>query len=62
MSLRLLGQLASDPELIDVDAATTELRNIRAHQQKVIKLATGSLNQGILTENALQTITALQVK
>lgn len=57
-----LEQLASDSDLTDIDAATTELRNIRAHQQKVIKLATGSLNQGILTENSLQTTTALQVK
>lgn len=56
-----LEQLASDPDLIDIDAATTELRNIRTHQQKVIKLATGSLNQGIITENSIQTTTALQV-
>lgn len=54
-------QLASDPDLVDIDAATTELRNIRTHQQKVIKLATGSLNQGIITENSVQTTTALQV-
>lgn len=59
--LFLSDQLASDPDLIDIDAATTELRNIRTHQQKVIKLATGSLNQGILTENSVQTTTALQV-
>ncbi|KAJ8964314.1 hypothetical protein NQ317_014826 [Molorchus minor] len=34
--------------------------NIRAHQQK-IKLATGSLNQGIINENVTQTTTALQI-
>lgn len=57
-----LEQLASDPDLVDIDAATTELRNIRTHQQKVIKLATGSLNQGMLIENSIQTTTALQVR
>lgn len=59
--LIFLEQLASDPELKDVDAATSELRNIRTHQQKVVKLATGSLNQGIINENLTQTTTALQV-
>jgi hypothetical protein len=47
--------------LKDIDAVTSELRNIRAQQQKVVKLATGSLNQGIVNENVAQTTTALQV-
>ncbi|KAG5889011.1 hypothetical protein JTB14_033940 [Gonioctena quinquepunctata] len=59
--LQELEQLASDPELKDIDAVTSELRNIRAHQQKVIQLATGSLNQGIVNENMTQTTTALQI-
>lgn len=56
-----LEQLASDSDLKDIDAVTSELRNIRAQQQKVMKLATGSLNQGIVNENVAQTTTALQV-
>jgi hypothetical protein len=56
-----LEQLASDSDLKDIDAVTSELRNIRAQQQKVVKLATGSLNQGIVNENVAQTTTALQV-
>lgn len=59
--LQELEQLAADPELDDIDAITTELRNVRIQQQKVVKLATGSLNQGIVNENAIQTSTALQV-
>ncbi|CAG9771942.1 unnamed protein product [Ceutorhynchus assimilis] len=59
--LQELEQLAADQELTDIDAVTTELRNIRMQQQKVIKLATGSLNQGIITENLAQTQTALQI-
>ncbi|KAJ8951184.1 hypothetical protein NQ314_007724 [Rhamnusium bicolor] len=54
-------QLASDPELKNIDAVTTELRNIRKQQQKVVKLATGSLNQGVMSENITQTTTALQI-
>lgn len=53
--------MASDPDLKDIDAVTSELRNVRAQQQKVVKLATGSLNQGIINENVAQTTTALQV-
>lgn len=60
--LQELEQLASDPNLKDIDVVTTELRNIRNQQQKVIKLATGTLNQGIMNENTTQTTTALQVK
>ncbi|KAJ8954370.1 hypothetical protein NQ318_011043 [Aromia moschata] len=59
--LQELEQLASDPELKDIDVVTTELRNIRTHQQKVVNLATGSLNQGIINENITQTSTALQI-
>ncbi|EFA03811.1 Conserved oligomeric Golgi complex subunit 5-like Protein [Tribolium castaneum] len=59
--LHELEQLASDPDLKDIDAVTSELRNIRAQQQKVVKLATGSLNQGIINENVAQTTTALQI-
>ncbi|CAG9825143.1 unnamed protein product [Phaedon cochleariae] len=59
--LHELEQLASDPELTDIDAVTSELRNIRSHQQKVVQLATGSLNQGIINENITQTTTALQI-
>ncbi|ERL92500.1 conserved oligomeric Golgi complex subunit 5 [Dendroctonus ponderosae] len=59
--LQELEQLAADPELEDIDAITTELRNVRIQQQKVVKLATGSLNQGIVNENAIQTSTALQI-
>ncbi|KAJ8920765.1 hypothetical protein NQ315_004905 [Exocentrus adspersus] len=59
--LQELEQLACDPELEDIEAVTSELRNIRTHQQKLVKLANGSLNQGILNENITQTITALQI-
>nr|XP_023014138.1 conserved oligomeric Golgi complex subunit 5 [Leptinotarsa decemlineata] len=59
--LQELEHLASDPELKDIDAVTSELRNIRIHQQKVIQLATGSLNQGVINENTTQTTTALQI-
>ncbi|XP_066261823.1 conserved oligomeric Golgi complex subunit 5 [Euwallacea similis] len=59
--LQELEQLAADSELTDIDAVTTELRNIRIQQQKVVKLATGSLNQGIVNENVIQTSTALQI-
>ncbi|CAH0557010.1 unnamed protein product [Brassicogethes aeneus] len=59
--LRELEQLAIDPDLHDIDVVTTELRNIRMQQQKVAKLATGSLNQGIMNENVTQTTTALQI-
>ncbi|KAJ3656220.1 hypothetical protein Zmor_015314 [Zophobas morio] len=59
--LHELEQLASDSDLKDIDAVTSELRNIRAQQQKVVKLATGSLSQGIINENVGQTTTALQI-
>ncbi|XP_076269956.1 conserved oligomeric Golgi complex subunit 5 four way stop [Rhynchophorus ferrugineus] len=59
--LQELEQLAVDPELSDIDTITTELRNIRIQQHKVIKLATGSLNQGLINENFIQTSTALQI-
>lgn len=60
-SLHLIEQLASDPELVDIEAVSSELRNIRAQQQKVVKLANGSLTQGIINENSTQTTTALQI-
>lgn len=56
-----LEQLAADPDLTDVDAVTSELRNIRAQQQKIVNLTNSSLNQGITNENVAQTTTALQV-
>ncbi|XP_050507229.1 conserved oligomeric Golgi complex subunit 5 [Diabrotica virgifera virgifera] len=59
--LQELEQLASDPELKDIDSVKNELRNIRVHQQKVVQLATGSLNQGAKNENITQTTTALQI-
>ncbi|KAL3282359.1 hypothetical protein HHI36_005545 [Cryptolaemus montrouzieri] len=59
--LQELEQLASDNDLKDIDAVTAELRNIRSQQQKVIQLATGSLNQGIINENRAQTTSALQI-
>lgn len=59
--LQELEQLAVDPELSDIDAITTELRNIRIQQQKVVKLAAGSLSQGVVHENLIQTTTALQM-
>ncbi|KAL1491355.1 hypothetical protein ABEB36_011963 [Hypothenemus hampei] len=59
--LQELEYLAADTELVDIDVVTTELRNIRIQQQKVIQLATGSLNQGIVNENVAQTSTALQI-
>lgn len=57
----ILEQLAADPELKEIEIVTNELRNIRTHQQKVVQLATGSLNQGVRNENVTQTTTALQV-
>lgn len=59
--LHELEQLANDPNLIDVDAVSAELRNIREQQQNIVKLANGSLNQGINNENIAQTSTALQI-
>ncbi|XP_018576829.1 conserved oligomeric Golgi complex subunit 5 [Anoplophora glabripennis] len=59
--LQELEQLACDPELSDIEAVNTELRNIKIHQQKLVQLSTGSLNQGILNENVTQTTTALQI-
>ncbi|KAF5281574.1 hypothetical protein FQA39_LY05109 [Lamprigera yunnana] len=59
--LQELDQLTMDPHLTDIDAITSELRNIRFQQQKVIKLATSSLTQGIANENITQTTTALQI-
>lgn len=59
--LQELEQLAADPDLKDIDSVTAELRNIRMQQQKVVNLAIGSLNQGIMNENITQTTTALQV-
>ncbi|CAH1982075.1 unnamed protein product [Acanthoscelides obtectus] len=59
--LQELENLASDPELEDIDAVTTELRNIRAQQQKIVQMANGSLHQGINHENVTQTTTALQI-
>ncbi|KAK5645700.1 hypothetical protein RI129_004164 [Pyrocoelia pectoralis] len=59
--LQELEQLTADPLLTDVDVVTSELRNIRTEQQKVVKLATTSLNQGIINGNVAQTTTALQI-
>ncbi|CAG9858527.1 unnamed protein product [Phyllotreta striolata] len=59
--LQELEQLAADPELKEIDVVTSELRSIRTHQQKVVQLATGSLNQGARNENVTQTTTALQI-
>ncbi|XP_060527805.1 conserved oligomeric Golgi complex subunit 5 [Cylas formicarius] len=56
-----LEELATDQDLTDIDAVTTELRNIRIQRQNVIKLAAGSLHQGLVNENSIQTSTALQV-
>lgn len=54
-------QLALDTELSDIEAVSSELRSARSQRQKVIKLATGSLTQGVSTSNVQQTSTALQV-
>ncbi|KAK4878939.1 hypothetical protein RN001_007085 [Aquatica leii] len=59
--LQELDQLTADPHLTDIDAVTSELRNIRSQQQKVLKLGTSSLTQGIANENVSQTTTALQI-
>ncbi|KAF5273590.1 hypothetical protein FQR65_LT04588 [Abscondita terminalis] len=59
--LQELDQLTTDPHLNDIDAVTSELRNIRSQQHKVVKLATSSLTQGIANENVSQTTTALQI-
>lgn len=57
----ILEQLAADCNLADIDSVTAELRNIRTQQQKVLRLASSSLTQGISNENVTQTGTALQV-
>lgn len=57
----LLEQLAADPDLTDIEAVTSELRNIRVQQQKIVNLTTSSLSQGITNENSAQTRTALQI-
>ncbi|XP_050312688.1 conserved oligomeric Golgi complex subunit 5 [Anthonomus grandis grandis] len=59
--LQELEQLAADPELTDIDAITTELRNVRVQRQKVVQLAIGALHQGIEHENVVQTSMALQI-
>ncbi|XP_018320552.1 conserved oligomeric Golgi complex subunit 5 [Agrilus planipennis] len=59
--LQDLEQLASDPELTNIDAVTNELRNIRTQQQKIVRLANISLTQGIANENMTQSATALQI-
>lgn len=46
---------------MDIEAVTSELRNIRIQQQKIVNLTTSSLSQGITNENAAQTATALQI-
>lgn len=53
--------MAADPDLVDIDIVNTELRNIRAQQQKIVQLAKGLLSQGLANENSIQTSTALQV-
>lgn len=58
---RLIEQLAADPDLVDIEAVTSELRNIRVQQQKIVNLTTSSLSQGITNENVTQTATALQI-
>lgn len=45
----------------DIEAVTSELRNIRLQQQKIVNLTTSSLSQGITNENIAQTTTALQI-
>ncbi|XP_045470713.1 conserved oligomeric Golgi complex subunit 5 [Harmonia axyridis] len=59
--LQELEQLAADEDLKDIHSVSSELRNIRTQQQKVVQLATGSLNQGIINENSVQTTSALQI-
>lgn len=59
--LQELEQLALDADLSDVEAVSSELRSARNQRQKVIRLATSSLTQGIMTNNVSQTSTALQV-
>lgn len=54
-------QLALDSDLSDIEAVSSELRSARSQRQNVIRLATGSLTQGITTSNVSQTSTALQV-
>lgn len=54
-------QLAADSDLKDIEAVTSELRNIRVQQQKIVNLTTSSLSQGISNENSAQTLTALQI-
>lgn len=61
LKILILEQLTADSDLMDIDAVTNELRNIRSQQQKVVKLAMSSLTQGITSENLTQTTTALQV-
>lgn len=46
---------------MDIEAVTSELRNIRVQQQKIVNLTTSSLSQGITNENTTQTTTALQI-
>lgn len=46
---------------MDIEAVTSELRNIRVQQQKIVNLTTSSLSQGITNENSTQTATALQI-
>uniref|UniRef100_A0A1Y1KUH6 Conserved oligomeric Golgi complex subunit 5 n=1 Tax=Photinus pyralis TaxID=7054 RepID=A0A1Y1KUH6_PHOPY len=59
--LQELEQLTADPLLMDIDAVISELRNIRAQQQNVVKIAKTSLNQGIINGNVTQTTSALQI-
>lgn len=61
MYVTFLEQLAADPDLKDIEAVTSELRNIRVQQQKIVNLTTSSLSQGITNENVTQTATALQI-
>lgn len=61
MYVIFLEQLAADSDLMDIEAVTSELRNIRVQQQKIVNLTTSSLSQGITNENVTQTATALQI-
>lgn len=59
--LRELEQLGADEDVAEVEVVVTEVRKIRAAQQKMVKLATGSLSQAVASGNVVQGTTALQI-
>lgn len=59
--LRELEQLGADEDVAEVEVVATEVRKIRAAQQKIVKLATVSLSQAIACGNGVQATTALQI-